>query len=159
MYHKIGLAFLMTILSLLASCRGAIKLIDKHQTPDGTVRFYIESIERNKSDVKGIYASVNNRGTRIYYRFCPEEIVMTTEKAKQLTYIVYHEKLLTNYDSNIYKKYSPLDSIVLTRGDKLLDSLGLENFKKAFNSEAYQIQVNYYHGYPKWKKIRLENCR
>jgi hypothetical protein len=159
MICKIRLLLILTTLTSLFGCTGTIKMIDKFRTQEGTIRFYVDKKEKNKPDVKGLYASVNNKGTRIYYRFCDNEIVMTTEKAKQLTYTVYHGQLPINYDSNIYKTYSHLDLVVLTRGDKLLDSLRLDNFKRTLGSEAYQIDVNYYHGYPKRKRFRLENCR
>jgi hypothetical protein len=159
MYYKFGLFLSMIILFSLSGCRGTVKLIDKYRTEEGAVRFYIENKEKSKSDVKRLYASVNNRRTRIYYNFCSEEIVMTTEKAKQLTYTVFHGQLPINYDTNVYRKYSNLDLVILTRGDKLLDSLGLDNFKKTHGTEAYQIEVNYYHGYPKGKRFGLENCR
>jgi hypothetical protein len=159
MYYKVGLVLSMAILAFLTSCRGTIEVVGKYRTQEGTIRFYMEKEDKGKPDVKALYASVNDKGARMYYKFCVGEIVMTTENAKQLTYTVYHGQLPTNYDTTIYKKYSHLDSVVLTRGDRLLDSLRLNNFKRTFGSEAYQIDVNYYHGYPKGKKLRLENCR
>lgn len=159
MHYKFKHFLFLFILFSLAGCSGTVKLIDKFSTKDGRVKMYIEYKEKNKPDVKRLYASVNSHRTRIYYNFCSEEIVMTTEKAKQLTFTVFHGPLPLQYDTNAYRMYSTLDLTVLQRADKHLDSLALTNFKRSAGSEAYQIDVNYYHGYPKGKVFRLANCR
>ena len=89
-----------------------------------------------------------------YYSFYPEKIIKTTDTAKTLIYTVAYEPLQTNYDADIYQKFSVIDSIVLTKGDKLLGSLGLSNFKTSKGTNAFMIEVNYYHGFPKGKNFR-----
>jgi hypothetical protein len=81
--------------------------------------------------------------------------VKTTETTKELTYTVYYGPLPEEYDTRLYHKFSFLDSLVLTQGDHLLDSLGIHNFKRSKGGQAYIIEVNYYHGYSKNKKFKL----
>lgn len=78
---------------------------------------------------------------------------MTNEETKQLNYTVLYGQLLTRYNTDTFMRFSSLDSVVLGAGDRLLDSLGLKDFKRFKGAEAYQIEVNYYHGYPKSKKF------
>ena len=89
-----------------------------------------------------------------YYSFYPDKIVKTTDTAKALIYTVFYGQIQANFDSNIYQRFSNLDSIVLSKGDNLLDSLGLQNFKTSKGTDGFMIEVNYYHGFPKHKKFR-----
>jgi hypothetical protein len=74
---------------------------------------------------------------------------MTTSISKQLAYTISYKELQTNYDKNIYRNISFIDSQVLAKGDKILDSLGLHNFKHSVGAKSFEIEVYYYHGRPK----------
>jgi hypothetical protein len=145
---------LITISISLFACSTNVKLIDKRWTKYGDIKFYSEKISKNNSSVKRIYASVKTGDNQSYYSFYPVKIVKTSDSAKTLIYTVFYGQLQTTYDRNIYQRFSFLDSIVLTKGDDLLDSLGLHNFKTSEGAEGFQIEVNYYHGWPKHKKFR-----
>jgi hypothetical protein len=145
---------LFTIAISLISCSTTVRLIDKSKTQDGDIKFYTERISKNNSSIKRIYASVKTGDSQSYYSFYPDKIVKTTDKAKTLIYTVSYEPLQTSYDTDIYQKFSVIDSIVLSKGDKLLDSLGLNNFKTSKGANAFMIEVNYYHGFPKGKRFR-----
>ena len=144
----------ITISISLFSCSTNVKLIEKSRTKYGDIKFYSEKSSKNNSSVKRIYASVKTGNNKSYYSFYPGKIVKTTDTAKTLIYTVFYGQLQTNYDRHIYQRFSFLDSIVLNKGDKLLDSLGLHNFKTSDGTEGFQIEVNYYHGFPKNKKFR-----
>ena len=145
---------LPTIFISLFGCSSTIKLIDKSQTKYGDIKFYSEKVTKNNSSIKRIYASVKTADSKSYYSFYPDKIVKTTDTAKGLIYTVFYGQIQANFDSNIYQRFSYLDSTVLIKGDNLLDSLGLDNFKSSKGAEGFQIEVNYYHGYPKNKKFR-----
>ena len=149
-----GCIILFTIVTSLISCSTTAQLIDKSKTQYGNIKFYSERISKNNSSIKRIYASVKTGKSQSYYSFYPDKIVKTTDKAKALIYTVSYEPLQTTYDSDIYQKFSVMDSIVLTKGDKLLGSLGLNNFKTTKGATAFMIEVNYYHGFPKGKRFR-----
>ena len=138
----------------LFGCSSTVKLIDKSQTKYGDIKFYSEKVTKDNSSIKRIYASVKTADSKSYYSFYPDKIVKTTDTAKTLNYTVFFGQLPENYDSNIYQRFSHLDSLVLTKGDKLLDSLRLDNFKTSKGADGFQIEVNYYHGFPKNKKFR-----
>ena len=145
----------LTLLSLyLFACSSNVKLIQKSETKYGKIKFYIEKQTKDNTDIKRIYASVDSNNNKNYYSFYHDRIVRITENAKTLTYIAFYGQLPTNYNANIYQKFSSLDSLVLIKGDRLLGSLGLKNFKRSTFAEAYQIEVSYYHGYPKNKKFQ-----
>jgi hypothetical protein len=129
-------------------------LIDKSQTKYGDIKFYSEKVTKDNSTIKRIYASVKTANSKSYYSFYPDKIVKTTDTAKALIYTVFYGQIQTNFDNNIFQRFYNLDSIVLTKGDNLLDSLGLHNFKTSNGADGFQIEVNYYHGFPKNKKFR-----
>jgi len=147
--------YLVVILAVfLISCNSNIKLIDKYKAQNVSIKFYKENITKEDLNIKRIYASVDCSRNRSYYSFYPDRIVKTTSTDKALIYTVIYGQLPQIYDSNEYQKFSALDSLVLFQGVKLLDSLGLNNFKRLTGAEAFRIEVNYYHGYPKHKKFR-----
>lgn len=129
-------------------------MIDKSQTNYGYIKFYSEKGTKDNSSIKRIYASVKTDHSKSYYSFYPDKIVKTTDTAKELIYTVFYGQIQTKFDSNIFQRFSELDSIVLTKGDNLLDSLGLHNFKTSNGADGFQVEVNYYHGFPKNKKFR-----
>ncbi len=145
---------LIAIFSSLFACSTNVKLIDKSWTKYGGIKFYSEKTSKTNSSIKRIYSSVKTDDNRSYYSFYPDKIVKTTDTAKTLIYTVFYGQLQTSYDRHIYQRFSFLDSIMLTKGDNLLDSLGLHNFKTSEGAEGFQIEVNYYHGFPKNKKFR-----
>jgi hypothetical protein len=145
---------LFTIVISLISCSTTVRLIDKSKTQYGDIKFYSERISKNNSSIKRIYASVKTGESQSYYSFYPDKIVKTTDKAKALNYTVSYEQLQTSYDTTIYQKFSVMDSIVLSKGHKLLGSLGLNYFKTSKGATAFMIEVNYYHGFPKGKRFR-----
>jgi hypothetical protein len=97
---------------------------------------------------------VKTADNKSHYSFYLDKIVKTTDTAKALIYTVFYGQIQTNFDSNTYQRFSNLDSIVLTKGDNLFDSLGLQNFKTSKGANGFLIEVNYYHGFPKNKKFR-----
>jgi hypothetical protein len=145
---------LATILISLFGCSSTVKLIDKSQTKYGDIKFYSEKVTKGISSIKRIYASVKSTNSKSYYSFYPDKIIKTTDTAKALIYTVFYGQIQTNLDSNSFQRFSNLDSIVLTKGNSLLDSLGLRNFKTSKGADGFQIEVNYYHRSPKNKKFR-----
>jgi hypothetical protein len=145
---------LPTIFISLFGCSSTVKLIDKSQTKYGDIKFYSEKVTKDISSIKRIYASVRTADSKSYYSFYPDKIVKTTDTAKTLIYTVYYGQIQTNFDSNSFQRFSYLDLIVLTKGNSLLDSLGLQNFKTSKGADGFQIEVNYYHGFPKNKRFR-----
>ena len=145
---------LIAISTFLFACSTNVKLIDKSRTKYGDIRFYSEKTSKNNSSVKRIYASVKTDDNKSYYSFYPDKIVKTTDTAKTLIYTLFYGQLQTSHDKHVYQRFSFLDSIVLTKGDHLLDSLGIHNFRTSEGAKGFQIEVNYYHGFPKNKKFR-----
>jgi hypothetical protein len=145
---------LFAISTSAVACSTNVTLIDKSRTKYGDIKFYSEKISKNNSSVKRIYASVKIGDNESYYSFYPDKIVKTTDTAKTLIYTVSYGQLQTSNDRNIYQKFSLLDSMILTKGDNLLDSLGFHNFRTSIGAKGFQTEVNYYHGFPKNKKFR-----
>ena len=145
---------LFSIFISLFGCSTTVKLIDKSRTKYGDIKFYSEKVTKDNSSIKRIYASVKTADNKSYYSFYPDKIVKTTDTTKALIYTVFYGQIQTNLDSNIYQRFSNLDSIVLAKGDNLLDSLGLQKFKTSKGADGFLIEVNYYHGFPKNKKFR-----
>lgn len=154
MRHLSKCIILFTITISLISCSITVRTIDKCRTQYGDIKFYAEKISRNNSTIKRIYASVKTGGVQSYYSFYSDKIVKMTDTAKTLIYTVSYNPLQTNYDTDIYQTFSVIDSIVLTKGDNLLDSLGLNKFKTSNGATSFMVEVKYYHGFPKGKSFR-----
>jgi len=152
--NAIGFRYFIFLIIVFYSCNSNIKLIDKNHTKYGSIKFYSEREKKGSAEIIRIYASVENTGIRSYYSFYPDRISKTTDSAKELIYVAFFGQLPKNYDFHMYQKFSSLDSLIFKQGDNILDSLGLINFKRSKGAEAYSIEVNYYHGYPKNKKFR-----
>jgi hypothetical protein len=149
-----GIILFLAISFSLFACSSNVKLIDKSRTEYGVIKFYSEKVTKQDLSTKRIYASIKAAGHISYYSFFPDEIHKTTDTAKDLSYNVYYKPIETDYDRNLYQRFSVTDSIVLNKGNHLLDSLGLHHFKTSKGASGFQIIVNYYHGYPKHKKFK-----
>ena len=140
----------ITISILSAGCASNLKLVDTMETGYGNARFYSNKTN-NKDDVKWILASVDSADIKSFYTFFPKEIIKKTESSRQLIYTVSYEPIPESINQNNYERFSPLDSIILTKGDDILTSLGLDNFQRFNGARSFIIEINYYHGYPKCK--------
>jgi hypothetical protein len=154
MRDLINSLLILLIAFCLCSCASGGKLLSKNQTPYGSIKFYAVPSSTDKSAISKVYADVDSNGTKMYYSFYPDRIVKTEQKAKQLSYTVSYDKLPDNYNSNIYCQFSPLDTLVLSRADALFQTLNYSSLKKSKGAEAFTIEVNYYHGWPKNKKFQ-----
>jgi hypothetical protein len=138
----------------MCSCAGRGKLIGKGKTSYGKIKFYGVHSIKDKPKVDMVYADVDSNGLKMYYSFYPNNIVKTVDSAKVLSYTAFYGKLPENYDKNIFQKFTHLDSLVLKKADTLFGSLGYKHLKKWAGAEAFIIEVNYYHGWPKHRKFQ-----
>lgn len=143
----------MIIVSLL-SCSANKRLIGKSQTEYGKVNFYEINSSDDKSHVTKVYADVNNGGIKRYYSFYPDKILMTEEKAKQLSYTILFNNLPDNYDKSDYNQLSRLDTIVFEQAEIFLNSSKYSHLKKPQGAKGYEIEINYYHGFPRNRIFR-----
>lgn len=144
--------FLLTSFCLF-SCSTNTHLIGKSKTEFGNVKFYSMNSSNKESSINKVYAEVNDIGIKKYYSFYPNKIIMTDERAKELSYTVLFDNLPDNYDITIYKKLSKLDSLVFEQANTFLNNPSYLHFKRPEGAKGYLIEVNYYHGYPKNKKF------
>lgn len=142
--------FFLTALSI-CSCFSNRKLIEKTKTEFGSIRFYAVKFPRDKSILEKVYAEVDSNDIKRFYSFYADRIVVTDERAKALSYMVIFQKLPDNYDSNMYRRFSRLDTVVFSKAKSLLDTSNYSNLKGLQGAEGYLIEVNYYHGFPKNK--------
>ena len=64
-------------------------------------------------------------------------------------YRLFYGEIPKELDAQIaYQKLSELDSLVLSKSDKILDSLKWNNFKRWKGAKAFQEEIIYYHGFP-----------
>ena len=145
--------FLIALLSSFFACSSDAKLVDKSKTKYGQIKFYIEK-SKDKQNIQRIYALVDSSNNTNFYSYYPDRIVKTIEGEKQLTYTVFYGQLPEMFDTKTYQMFSPLDSLILLQGDNILDSLRLNNFKRSKGARAFEIEITYYHGYPKNEKFR-----
>lgn len=137
----------------LCSCAGGKNLIEKTQTEFGRIKFHAVNSPNDKSSALKLYADVDSNGIKRYYSFYPEGIVMTDERAKNLSYTVLF-KLPDSFDSNVYHRLSRLDTLVFDKAEALLESSEYSHLKSLKGATGYEIEVSYLHGFPKNKRFK-----
>jgi hypothetical protein len=138
----------------MCSCASNSRLIGKSQGEYGKVKFFAVSTSDGKASISKIYADVDSNGVKKYYSFYPDRIVMTDESAKELSFTILFERLPDNYDSNIHRPLSPLDTLVLSQAKTFLNTTKYSHLKYPKGYTGFQIEVNYLHGFPKGRKFR-----
>lgn len=145
--------FLLTAFSI-SSCVSHSKLIGKSETDFGRIRFYLVNASDDNTSVSKVYADVDSNNIKRYYSFYPDRILMTDQRAKNLSYTVTSQKLPGNYDTNVYHRFSRLDTLVFRKAQEIIDTSTYSYLKGLQDAEGYIIEVNYYHGFPKGKKFK-----
>lgn len=136
------------------SCISNKKLIEKSRTEFGRIKFYVINSPNDKSSIIPLYADVDSNGIRRYYSFYPKGIVMTDERAKNLSYTVLFKQLPDNFDNNAYHRFSKLDTLVFDKADVLFGSSEYSHLKSLKGATGYAIEVYYLHGFPKSRKFQ-----
>lgn len=146
-------AFLFFLSALgIFGCSGNRKLISRIHAEFGIIKFYVVNASNNNTNAEKVYADVDSNRVKKFYSFYPDRIIMTDERAKNLSYTVTFQELPENYDTRVYHRFSRLDSIVFDQAKTFIDSSKYLNLKWLQGAEGYIIEVNYYHGFPKKKK-------
>lgn len=138
--------------SFLISCSTYGELIEREKTEYGTVKYYVNTDLDNHRKQKRIIAKVGNSA---YYTFYPDDIIIHKKEAKALSYNIFYDEIPKDFDNpKYYQRLSRLDSIVFSGSKRILKTLRWTNFKSWRGATGFRIEVNYYHGYPKWEKFR-----
>jgi hypothetical protein len=154
MLNSLKLIATILFLILLISCSSNTKLIYKDSTEYGRLKFYIEKKSSESSLPNRIYATIDSSNTKIYYSFYSDRIVKTTSKDPNLSYTLFYGQIEWNPNSKMYGNFSSLDSLILSQGDKLIESNEYTYLKKSKGANGYLIEVVYYHGFPKNKRLK-----
>lgn len=148
---KILLLFLMCSIISCSTNKGLIK---REKTDFGTVKYYIQTDITDLSDnkyEKRIIVKVDNSA---FYSIYSNVIYKHTKQNKELIYKLFYGEIPEEFnDPKYYQKLSELDSLVLSNSNRILDSLKWENFKRWNGASAFEIEVVYYHGFPKNEKF------
>ena len=134
--------------SFLISCSANKKLILKERTNFGVIKFYTQEDIQEKR----ILVDVDNT---VYYRINVRETTKHERENKELTYTLYYGPFEEEDESLKQRKsLSKLDSLVLSESDRILDSLNWKTFTRAKGASAFEIEIAYYHGFPRNKKFK-----
>ena len=141
---KILIVFLIT---LVISCSTQKGLIKREKTDYGTVKYYVQTDLNDVEFKKRIIIKVADS---VFYSLYSDGINKRTKKNKNSVYRLFDGEIPKEIDAQIaYQKLSELDSLVLSESDKILDSLKWNDFKRWNGAKAFEIEVVYYHGFPK----------
>ena len=154
MRHFINTFTFLLITVGMYSCASSKKLIEKKQTEYGSIRFYVVDFSRDKTYVDKVYAETDSSGVKRFYSFYPDKIVMTDERAKELSYTVSFLKLPDNFDTNIYHRFSAWDTLVFSKVQTILKAFKYSHLKSPDGATGFEIEVNYLHGFPKSKTFQ-----
>lgn len=142
---------LFPIIALIISCSTNKGLIKREKSDFGTVKYYVQTDLNDGDYKKRIVVKVADS---VYYSFYPTEINKRTKKDKNSVYRLYYEEIPKELDAQIaYQKLSGLDTLVLSKSEKIIDSLKWNDFKPWNGATAFEIEVIYYHGFPKNEKF------
>ena len=148
---------LLILITLVVSCSTQKGMIKREKTEFGTVKYYVQTDLKdenyvqtelnNKNDNKRIIIKVADS---VFYNLYSDGINKRTKKSKNSVYRLFYGEIPKESDAQIaYQKLSELDSLVLSKSDKILDSLKWNDFKRWNGAKAFEIEVIYYHGFPK----------
>ena len=137
----------------LNCCTSSKKLIEKQQTEFGSVKFYAVNVSKN-NNVDKVYADTDSNGVKRFYSFYLDRIVMTDERAKELSYTIAFHPLPDNFDSNIHHRLSKWDTFVFFKAVQIFKASRYSHLKSPNSSISYEIEVNYLHGFPNNKKFQ-----
>lgn len=142
----------ISLFFILISCSTNKELIEKRKTEYGISKYYFEKGLKNSNYRERLLVVIDNT---VYYSLYSDKIVKQTKKDNQLINTLFFDKIPENLNgTKYYQNLTKMDSIILTESNKILDSLNLPNFKKWNGAKAFIIEVNYYNGYPKNKKLK-----
>ena len=138
---------LFLIIALITSCSTNKGLIERDKSDYGTVKYFVQTDLNNEDYKKRIIIKVADS---VYYSLYSDGINKRTKKNKNSVYRLFYGEIPKELDAQIaYQKLSELDSLVLSKSDKILDSLKWNDFKRWNLAKAFEIEVLYYHGFPK----------
>ncbi len=126
---------------LFVSCNVNKELITKEKTEYGTVKYYIEKDLKNNISTKRILAKVDNTSL---YRFNLNQIIKENKSESDLIFSLLFEEIPKVLDSpDNFRRLSKMDSLVLHKGDKILDSLNWGNYQKSAGASGFIIEVKF----------------
>jgi len=132
------LIFLAIVFSI--SCSSTKELIRKENTEFGDVRFYLEDYLdlTDNNYKKSVLAKFKNST----YIFNPDEIIKTKRKEKYIFHTLTFDEIPKELKQTKYfQNLSKIDTIILMKGDKILDSLKLNNYKKSKGANGFITEV------------------
>ena len=142
---------LFSIIALIFSCSTNKGLIKRDKSDYGTVKYYVQTDLNEVDYKKRILIKVADS---VFYSLYSDGINKRTKKNKNSVYRLFYGEIPKEIDAQIaYQKLSELDSLVLSKSDKILDSLKWNDFKRWNGAKAFEIEVIYYHGFPKNEKF------
>ena len=149
-YVRIKILLLFLICSII-SCSTNKGLIKREKTDFGTVKYYVQTDLKDENYKKRIVIKVSDS---VYYSLYSNGINKRTKKDKNSVYRLFYGEIPKDVDAQIaYQKLSELDKMVLSKSEKMLDSLKWNDFIRSKGATGFEIEVVYYHGFPKNEKF------
>ncbi len=139
------------ISTLIISCAANKELIKRDKSDYGTVKYFVQTDLNNEDYKKRMIIKVADS---VYYSLYSDGINKRTKKDKNSVYRLFYGEIPKELDAQIaYQKLSELDSLVLYKSDKILDTLKWNDFKRWNGATGFEIELIYYHGFPKNEKF------
>ena len=119
---------------VIVSCGGISKVVYQTKTTEGKVKYYVAKNPNYRKGEGKFYARVDSSNVRIYYSFQPSNIYKTYDNVGNYVYTLV-------FDRQPMLKLTSIDSIVLAKADKLLDSLGYNDLKRSKTATGFVVEV------------------
>jgi len=116
------------------SCGSISKVVYQTKVTDSKIRYYVTENPNYRKGEGKFYARVDSSNVRIYYSFQTSDIYKTYDNVGTNVYTLV-------FDRQPMLRLTSLDSIVLTKADNLLDSLGYRGLKRSKTATGFVVEI------------------
>jgi hypothetical protein len=129
-----SLLFNFGIAVFIVSCVSTTKLIHQYKVADSKIRFYVNTSPNSLKGEEKLFARVDSSNVRILYIFRTDRVFKTYDNNSNYLYSL-------SFDRQPMLKLTSIDSLVLLKADRVLDSLKYNEFMRSGTAKGFDIEV------------------
>lgn len=118
----------------IVSCGSVSKVVYQNKVTDIKFRYFVSENPNYRKGEGKFYARVDSGNVRIFYSFQSNNIYKTYDNVSNYVYTLV-------FDRQSMLRLTAMDTIVLTKADNLLDSLGNGDLKRSKNATGFVIEI------------------
>ncbi len=118
----------------MVSCRSVSKVVYQNKMTDMKFRYFVSENPNYRKGEGKFYARVDSGNVRVFYSFQANNIYKTYANVSNYVYTLV-------FDRQSMLRLTAMDTIVLTKADNLLDSLGNNDLKRSKNATGFVLEI------------------